>query len=371
VSNAIGKARAALLCALLAALAAAAGCSPRAGGAPVYARYELSFFDTFDTLITVVGYAENEETFRRTADGAHAMFRRLHALYDGYNPHAGTNNLYTLNREAAAGPVAVEPELMDLLLFCKRVQPMTGNTVNVALGAVLRIWREYREEGLYDPGGARLPLMDELRAAALHADMDDVVLDPAAGTVRFADPGLRLDLGSAAKGYAAELVAQWMLGSAMPSFIISAGGNVRAGEPPRDGKRDYWGVGIQDPRGNALSGASSDIVETFFVSSLSLVTSGGYQRYYIVDGKRYHHLIDPSTLMPGDHYLSATVLCEDSGLADLLSTAVFLLPYDRSRALVESLDGVEALWVFPDGGVEMTEGARKLAKSAGAASSAP
>ena len=361
-------------CAL--ALGATAGCS--ASPPPVLVleaqaltRYDTSFFDTFDTLITVMGYAASEDAFRQVADEAHAMFRRLHKLYDGYSAYPGVNNLYALNREAAKGPVAVEPELMDLLLFCKQHQPVTRGTMNIALGAVLQIWHRYREDGLYDPAIAQLPPMEALQSAARHTDFDDVILDPAAGTVYYADPKLQLDLGSIAKGYATELVALWMLESQMPSFILNSGGNVRVGNPPLDGRRAFWGVGIQNPRGNVFSDASSDTVETFFVANLSVVSSGDYQRYYLVDGKRYHHLIDPFTLMPGEHFQAVTVLCEDSGLADLLSTAVFLLPYEEGRAMVESLEGVDALWIFHDGSVEMTNGARERARSIGATATAP
>jgi thiamine biosynthesis lipoprotein len=294
------------------------------------------------------------------------LFQRLHTLYDGFHFYEGVNNLRTLNHEAAKGPVKVEPELMDLLLFCKEKQMLTRGRVNIALGAVLEIWHAYREEGIADPEGARLPPMADLRAAARHVDMNDLLLDPENGTVQYADPLLKLDLGSVAKGYATELAAQQMLASATPSFIINAGGNVRVGNPPLDGERTAWGIGIQDPRGNELSGASGGIKESFFASNLSLVSSGDYQRCYMVGNRRYHHLIDPDTLMPGSHFQEVTILTEDSGLADLLSTAAFLLPYEESRAMVESLPGVEALWILPDGAVEMTEGAQKIAKSAGA-----
>ena len=147
------------------------------------------------------------------------------------------------------------------------------------------------------------------------------------------------------------------------SYIISAGGNVRLGNAPLDG-RPNWGVGVQAPDGDAFS--HSEIAETLYLSDCSVVTSGDYQRYYEVDGVRYSHLIDPDTLMPGSYFRSVTIITADSGYADLLSTAAFLMPYEDSRAFIENLPGVEALWLFEDGSEEMTDGIRTAAKSAGA-----
>ncbi len=342
-----------------------AGCGARAAD---YEKFSTSFFGTFDTIVFVIGYAREEAVFARVAAEAQAQFERLHQVYDGYTAYDGVKNLYYLNKEGAKGPVEVEPELMELLLYCKEMQTQTLGTVNVALGAVLRLWHDAREAAEIDPAHAALPDMAKLQAAAEHIDFDDVILDEAAGTVFFSDPRLKLDLGSVAKGYTCERVARWMLSSEMPSFILSAGGNVRAGDPPLDG-RLRWGVSVQDPDGFALGNASTDTIETLFLTNLSVVTSGDYQRYFVVDGKRYHHIIDPKTLMPGEGLRAVTVVCEDSGWADLLSTTVFLLPYEEGRAFVDGLDGVEALWIMPDRSVIMTDGMAKMAKSQGATSS--
>jgi len=326
----------------------------------------MSFFGTFDTIITIIGYAREEATFEKVTQEAKRRFERLHAVFDNYNAHEGVNGLFFMNREAPRGPVRVEPELMDLLQYCKEAQPQTKGTVNVALGAVLRLWHAFRDDAEYDPAAASLPSMEALRAAADHTDFDQVLLDPEGNTVTYLDPRIRIDVGSVAKGYAAQLVAEWMLASDMPSFIISAGGNVVAGNPPRDG-RLRWGVAVQDPDGLILGNAAGSL-ETLFVSNLSVVTSGDYQRYVVLDGVRYHHIISPDTLMPTDYMRAVTIVTEDSGWADILSTAVFLMPYEQGRAFVDSLDGVEALWVLHDSTVAMTDGMLPMAKSAGATS---
>ena len=328
-------------------------------------RYNAVYMDTFDTVITLIGFADSQETFDTWSSAVHQQYLYMHKLFDTYHSYEdeGIVSVYTLNEKAAQSPVAVDPILYNLLKFSKSYYEICREQTNVAMGAVLSLWHTYRDAGLSDPLHAELPPTESLQAAAAHIDIDDLILDDAQMTVYFADPDMKLDVGAVAKGYATEIVAQMLLAGEMNSFIISAGGNVRVGRPPMDGRRG-WGVGIQDPDG-AILGAS-DIVETLFLANRSVVTSGDYQRFYTVDGVNYHHLIDPDTLMPATHFRSVSIITEDSGLADMLSTAAYLMPYEESRAFVESLDGVDAIWLFDDGTKEMTDGAAEIAKSRGA-----
>ncbi|MFR2020688.1 MAG: FAD:protein FMN transferase, partial [Christensenellales bacterium] len=216
-------------------------------------KYSTVFMDTFDTVISLIGYAENQETFDARAAETHAMYLHLHKLFDTYNSYAdeGITSVCDVNRQAAVEPVKVDPILFGLLTFCKSNYELVNGQTNVAMGSVLSIWHEYREAGLDDPENAKLPPMADLQAAAQHMNIDDLILDEAAQTVYFADPEMKLDVGAVAKGYATEIVSQMLLAGDMPSFIISAGGNVRMGNPPADG-RTKWGVGIQDPDGAVL-----------------------------------------------------------------------------------------------------------------------
>ena len=328
-------------------------------------RYNSVFMDTFDTVITLIGFADSQKTYDAWSEAVHQQYIYMHKLFDTYHSYEseGIVSVYTLNQKAAKEPVRVDPILYGLLKFSKSHYEACQGQTNVAMGSVLSIWHNYRDAGLSDPLHAELPPMDALQAAVPHTDIDNLILDDENMTVYFADPQMKLDVGAIAKGYATEIVSQMLLSGEMNSFIISAGGNVRLGNPPLDGRKG-WGVGIQDPDG-AIFGMS-DIVETLFLANSSVVTSGDYQRFYTVDGKNYHHLIDPDTLMPADHFRSVSIITEDSGWADMLSTAAYLMPYEQSRAFIESLDGVEAMWIFPDGSKEMTDGAAKIAKSRGA-----
>ncbi len=354
------KAVALLLCLSVAALCG--GCA--SVQADEMQRFSHQFFGTFDTVVQVIGYQKDEAVFTRLAQDVQALFGRLNKVYDGYNAYEGVHNLYYMNQEAAKGPVTVEPELMELLLYCRQMQPELHGTVNIALGAVLRLWHDFRDEAEVTETPA-LPTMEALREAAAHTDFDQVVLDTEKGTVHYIDPLLKIDLGSVAKGYATELAAQYLLASEMPSFIISAGGNVRAGDPPQDG-RLRWGIGVENPDASVFTGVTEGQIERLFFANSSAVTSGDYQRYVELNGMRYHHIISPQTLMPSTLFRGVTVVTEDSGYADLLSTTLFLLPYEEGRAFAESLDGVEVLWALPDGTVEMTDGMAVMAYSHGA-----
>ena len=320
-------------------------------------KFSASFYDAFDTVIIVTGYADSQEAFDAVYNQAKDMFLHYHRIYDGYKAYEGVHNLYYVNKNAANGPVPAEPELIDLLLYMKDLQPRLLGRVNVAMGAVLRYWHECRE------AGEALPEERLLRAYGNHVNFDDVIIDESAGTIYFADPYLSLDLGAVAKGYATEIVASWLLTSEMPSYIISAGGNVRCGEKPRDG-RARWGVGIQDPEETLFSTANS-IKDVVYLTDMSVVTSGDYQRYYVVDGVRYHHIIDPDTLFPSAYMRQVTVVTRDSGYADALSTMLFLLPYEEGRAFVDSQPDVEAYWVLNDGSVEFTDGLTPILRSQG------
>jgi thiamine biosynthesis lipoprotein len=219
------------------------------------------------------------------------------------------------------------------------------------MGSVLNLWHEARSDGRDDPVNARIPGDDELKAAAEHVSIDMLVIDETASTVYLSDPEVRLDVGAIAKGWAVQQVAK----SAPKGLLISVGGNVCA-TGPKDDKGTPWVIGVQDPDGG------NDYLHTIYVSGGSVVTSGDYQRTYVVDGKAYHHIIDPDTLYPSDYWRAVTVVCEDSGVADALSTALFLLSQEEGQKLLD-LYGAEGLWVADDGSIHYSPGFNDLIRT--------
>lgn len=297
-------------------------------------QYTATFLTLFDTVTTVVGPGETEEAFRAKAQKVHDDLLYYHQLFDIYQEYEGVNNLKTVNDQAGMAPVTVDRAIIDLLLDCKRYHTLTGGKVNAAMGSVLSLWHEARTDGLRDPRSAKLPDRDQLTAAAEHTDINAVIIDEEASTVCLSDPELRLDVGAIAKGWATQRVAE----KAPAGLLISVGGNVCA-TGPKNGDTP-WVIGIRNPEGE-------ENLHTLYVKEGAVVTSGDYQRTYWVEGKQYHHIIDPDTQMPSTDWRSVSVVCEDSGLADALSTALFLLPLEEGKTLAAQC-GVEVLWVNAD-----------------------
>ncbi len=314
-------------------------------------RFTTSFLDVFDTASAIVGYAADQQTFDRQSDGCHQILEQYNQLYDIYNSYDGLANLKTVNDNAGIAPVTVSEEVIDLLQFGKEMYELSGGLVNICFGSVLEVWHDYREDGLSHPEKAELPPMELLEEAAEHTDIAGLIIDEEASTVYLSDPEMRLDVGAIAKGYAVQRMTEWAVDNGMENAAFSIGGNVSTVGWKEDKEGNPWIIGIENPDLTA-----GDYLLTVGISGFSVVTSGNYQRYYTVDGKRYHHIIDPETLMPADYMQAVSVLTDDSGLGDGLSTQLFLMPVEEGLELVESMDGVEALWVEMDGTVITSSG---------------
>lgn len=316
-------------------------------------KYTAYYFDYFDTATTIVGYADSKEDFDAICADIAADLSEYHRLYTIYNLYDGVNNLCALNR--ADGEMAVDTRITDMLSFAKEMYALTGGKTNVAMGSVLSLWHDARTHGTRHPESAALPSMEKLIAAAEHTDIEKLLIDPA-GTVTRSDPAMTLDVGAVAKGYAVEQIARRMEEKGITGYLLNVGGNVRTVGTRADGEK--WTVGIENPTGDE----ENPFIAYLSLAGESVVTSGAYQRFYVVNGESYHHIIDPETLMPAAYFLSVSVICRDSGLGDALSTALFCMPEAEGRAFVETLENVEAMWVYQDGTQTHSSGFQKYCK---------
>ena len=318
---------------------------------PARKQYTATFLTLFDTVTTVTGFAQSETEFQQMTQKLHDELLSYHQLFDIYNDYEGIRNLKTVNDMAGKEPVAVDRKIIDLLLDCKAYYDLTDGMVNVAMGSVLQLWHEARNDSYNDPANAYLPKQTALEEAAEHVDLSCVVIDEEASTVFITDPQVRLDVGAIAKGWSVQRICEM----APENLLISVGGNVCA-TGPKDQKGTPWVIAIQDPDNG------SGHLHTVEVTDQCVVTSGDYQRNFAVDGELYHHIIDPETLYPSEYWRSVTIVCADSGLADALSTALFLLPRAEGQQLLEKCDAM-AMWLDRDGNLFYSPGFEEMIRT--------
>lgn len=289
----------------------------------------------FDTVISLTAYCGSREEFETLRSAVFGRMQELHKKFDIYNEYEGLNNLCTVNRLAGQA-VPVDGDILELLASALQAEKLTGGRVNIAMGRLFGLWKEARDTGV-------LPAEDAIREAMLHGDPADVLLDRENGTVTLRDPEMALDVGAVAKGWAAGQAVRAADELERTNFVLSAGGNVVVRGLVKD---RLWKVGIRDPLSQDGTGHAAVVEAT----DMALVTSGGYERNLTVDGRTYCHIIDPQTGWPADKVLSATAVCEDSGRADALSTALFLMDAEEGIAFARE-NGFRAIVIDREGTV--------------------
>ena len=312
----------------------------------------------FNTHSVIYTYADKDDTaiekYQKIADEVLSYY---HKLFDIYFEHDGMNNLCTINKNAGKSPVQVDEEMIVFLEYCKELYTITGGKTNVMLGSVLELWHDAREDALDDFGYLNpddLPSMAALEKANEHTSIDLLVIDKEASTVYITDRKAALDVGAIAKGYTVDILAEKIKAEGAESVALNIGGNIRTiGFKPQG---EQWVVGITNPDKSSEQSLYCKVE----IGSTSMVTSGDYERYFYAGETKYHHIIDPVTLVPAAYFSSVTIITENSGLADALSTALFCMSYDDGLALVNSIGGVEVVWIDLNYNVKTTPGIKTL-----------
>lgn len=310
----------------------------------------LSYDSGFDT---VYSYLENT---KKSNDDAQKNFKdscqllkHYNDLFDIYHNYDGLNNLKTINDNAGKKAIKVDQSIIDLLKEAKHFYDLSKGEFDITIGSTLKLWHKYREEGIIlNQQGKKgsLPTKEELEKTRFQKGWDKIKIDENKKTVFISDPNVSLDVGAIGKGYATELVARAMEKKGVKSGYVNVGRNIRTiGTKP---KNEAWTIGVADPDGKLQNGLLSFNKK----GSLSFVTSGDYERYYIAnDNQMYSHIIDPQTLYPARYYRSVTILTADSGMADAMSTSLFTLSIKEGKELIkrikkESGKEINAIWVM-------------------------
>ena len=272
--------------------------------------------------------------------------RRLEALMSRFSPRSDVSRL---NRAAGGKPVRLHPDAIRVLAKALEVSRLSGGAFDITASPLVSLWKVTSDS-------PALPPEDAIKQARRLVDYRCLTVDERSGTASLRDSGQMVDLGGIAKGYAADRALDIYRKRHVASAMIDLGGNIAVLGPKEDGSP--WNVGIQDPdapRGECLGVLS--------VVGKSVVTSGDYERFFEVDGQRYHHIVDPRTGYPAESGLrSVTVVASSSMTADALSTALFVLGLERGLELLRTINAeassedVEALFITAERNVYITPG---------------
>lgn len=313
----------------------------------------MAYFNYFDTVSYVYCYInDSAEQFESCSADVAVILEEYHQLFDIYHEYSGVNNLCTLNKNAGGEPLEVDEKLIDFLLCARELYEKTDGHMNIMMGAVLSLWHDCREAASENPSAAETPDPDALREAASHTGIELLEIDEENRTVRVADPEASIDVGALGKGYATEKAAEYLRAEGKLGYVLNIGGNIRIIGTKPDGSG--WITGIKDPAD------PNTLALNILISDTSCVTSGTYERFYFVDGEKYHHIIDPDTLYPAEYFQSISIITPDSGVADCLSTALFCMSHGDGMKLLENFDNVEVLWITAEGEKLYTPGFEKL-----------
>lgn len=318
-----------------------------------YSKHSAQYLNYFDTVIQFIGYTKTSEDFEKYSLMAQSSFDNLNKLFDRFNQYEGINNIYTINQNAGIAPVEVDPCVVDLIQFCVDAYYETDGLVNISMGAVLDVWHDYMDTYSYDSSNSQLPPIETLESKNQLSVIENIVIDKENNTVFLTEEGMMLDVGGIAKGYATQIIADKIEEAGLESFTLNAGGNVVSKNQPYQEGRTSWNVGIQNPFED-LNDPRSGSINIVTLKTGAVVSSGDYQRFYMVDDQRVHHIIDPSTLMPANYYRGLTVVHPHSGYGDVYSTAMFCMDYETGKEFAEKND-LMVVWIFDDGSVEYTD----------------
>jgi thiamine biosynthesis lipoprotein len=284
------------------------------------------------TEVRIAIFTEDEEGARRAAAAGLKEIARLEGLMTTWRPDSEVSRV---NAQAGVAPVHVSDEVLEVVEMAQRASRMSDGAFDITFEALHGLWKF--DEDLEK----KIPSDAEIKARLPLVDYRQVAVDRRGKTLFLKKRGMRINLGGIAKGYAVDRAVAVLRKAGFQNAIVQAGGDLMcAGD--KDGQP--WTAGIRDPRGDR-----NDAFAALRLSNHAFSTAGDYERFFILDGQRYHHILDPKTGKPATRSRSVTIYAPSALLADALDDAVFILGWKRGIDMIERLDDVGAVVVDADG----------------------
>jgi len=315
-----------------------AGCtSDKTPNEPILVKQDQLVLGTFGSISV---YSNSEEEGNAIIDKAYDRIREIENLM---STSIENSDVYNMNKNAGVKPVNIDPSTAEVILEGFEYYSITKEAFNIGLGSLIELWGIGKD-------WQKVPTSEEIAEAQKHIDLNQLEISKENGTAFIKDPNMLVDLGGIAKGYSVDEAIRILKENGIKSGIVNLGGDVYALGTKIDGTP--WRIGVSNPE----IGESNSIAR-IATSDKSVVSSGDYERYFIENEVRYHHIIDPKTGYPTDNdIVSVTIVSDTSRDGDVLSTAIFILGLDEGLKLIESLPGVEGILILNNRQVYVSSG---------------
>ena len=309
--------------------------------------------DVMGTFASIVAVAADTDTADKSIEAAFSQLRQVDNLMSDYKPDS---QLSCVNRLAHNQPTEVNQPLFEVLQKAVEYSRKTGGAFDITVGTLVDLYRSAEEN-------QTTPTKEQLAFAKSKTGFQKLELDENNRTVKFAAEGMRLDLGGIAKGYAIDKAVEAMQNEGALGGMVDVGGDIRCfGSPPADRKK--WLIGLQEPTQTNKLINQSPFKLLLEVSDLAVATSGDYQRFVLIEGKKYSHIIDIKQTDSGSELTSVTIIATKAIDADALATAVSVMGTEKGLALIETIPNTEAILISSQEKDKLvkTTGAKKYIK---------
>ncbi|WP_439883286.1 FAD:protein FMN transferase [Pontibacter sp. MBLB2868] len=290
------------------------------------------------TRFELAAVTRDEQKAWEAIDAGIKEIQRIEALISEWQPTSQTSEI---NRNAGIKPVVVDQELFDLISRSNRISKMTGGDFDISFASIDKVWK-------FDGSMKVLPTPAQTAASVSKINYRNIILNPDNHSVFLKETGMKIGFGAIGKGYAANRARDIMREMGIAGGVVNAAGDLVTWGKQADG--ESWYVGIADPleKDKVFSWLTAD--------NTAVVTSGNYEKFAEIDGKRYSHIIDPRTGKPASGLKSVTIVCPNGELADALATAVSVLGKEEGLYLINQLKGVECLLITDEDELVTSEG---------------
>ncbi len=288
-----------------------------------------------DTFCTITVVSSSEEKAREAIEVGFVRIKKLEQLLNFFSPES---EITAINRASGSSPVKVSKETLEIIKKAVEIADYTNGAFDPTIGPVMKLWGFPKQA----PKSSTIPSIDEIKNALRFVDYKKIKMNISASEVFLEKKGMELDLGGIAKGYAADMAIEAIKAKGIKAALVAIAGDIKGFGLKPD--LQPWKVGIQSPRpaDSKSKIGEEDIFVSLYLKDKAISTSGDYQRFFIKQGRRYHHILDPRIGYSTSNVISVSVIAPHGFMADGLSTGIFVLGREKGIKLLESkgLDGI-------------------------------